>query len=174
MKKVSVGLLAIFVVLGGIFLYKADSVTALQGWFRPGPGLTRWKVVEAFVRDTGVALVNFPTAACTFTDVSSTETYYEEITTACENGWVSGYANGTFGPKNLITRSELAKEAYMVYAVPAYLPPAPSFPDIAGTWYEGYVESLNVLGAILPTQAGIFDGNSVARQPFLDQITNTL
>jgi hypothetical protein len=44
-----------------------------------------------------------------FTDVGPNAWYTEYVNFATENGWISGYANGTFGPHNLISRGEMAK-----------------------------------------------------------------
>jgi hypothetical protein len=55
-------------------------------------------------------VVSTPTScAITFTDVPSNHTFYANIRCLACRGIVSGYADGTFKPDNLVTRSQLAK-----------------------------------------------------------------
>ncbi|PIR55123.1 hypothetical protein COU74_03000 [Candidatus Peregrinibacteria bacterium CG10_big_fil_rev_8_21_14_0_10_36_19] len=42
-----------------------------------------------------------------FPDVPRTEWYADAVYSAREKGWISGYANGNFGPQNPVLRSEL-------------------------------------------------------------------
>lgn len=43
-----------------------------------------------------------------FTDVPQKEWYYAAVNWAAKNGLVAGYGNGKFGPKNPVTREQLA------------------------------------------------------------------
>ncbi|MGI6030726.1 MAG: leucine-rich repeat protein [Eubacteriales bacterium] len=42
-----------------------------------------------------------------FPDVSETDWFYHQVTTAVTYGWINGYADGTFCPHNTITRAEV-------------------------------------------------------------------
>ena len=41
-----------------------------------------------------------------FSDVFADEWYYGAVSCAAQNGWISGYPDGTFRPQNSITRAE--------------------------------------------------------------------
>ena len=45
--------------------------------------------------------------ACSFPDVPQNMWYYGAIAGATQNGWISGYPDGTFGPDRYITRAEV-------------------------------------------------------------------
>lgn len=62
----------------------------------------------------------------TFTDVSPTSWYYEVVTTLAENGFVSGYPDGTFRPDAPVTFREFAS---MVSHLDAYDPHNVSISD---------------------------------------------
>jgi len=47
-------------------------------------------------------------AATTFKDVPSSHSYYKQISYLVENGYVSGYNDGTFKPENNLTRAHAA------------------------------------------------------------------
>lgn len=91
----------------------ANAVTSLAGMgvingypdgtFKPDAPITRAEFVTMAMNfakaDKG--------AACGFADVSENMWYYNAITGATENGWISGYPDGTFGPDRYITRAEV-------------------------------------------------------------------
>ncbi|MCI8423900.1 MAG: hypothetical protein HFF50_10320 [Lawsonibacter sp.] len=54
-----------------------------------------------------------------FSDVASSMYYAKAVTWAAERGIVSGYANGTFGPDDSITREQLALMLYRAAGSPA-------------------------------------------------------
>ena len=43
-----------------------------------------------------------------FPDVSRNDWFYEQVVSAVQYGWITGYADGTFRPQNTITRAEVA------------------------------------------------------------------
>src|SRR5205823_3764936 len=63
----------------------------------------------------------------TFTDVTQSDYFYEPIHYLYCRGVISGYANNTFRPYNLTTRSQLAKIAVLAFGLPLYTPPTPTF-----------------------------------------------
>ena len=67
-----------------------------------------------------------PQAAPTFSDVSPSDWFYPYVTELAELGGVSGYADGTFGPMNTISRAEVSAMAMRMF------PSTPSG-DQAGT-----------------------------------------
>lgn len=92
----------------------AEAVTALagegvingypDGTFRPNDPITRAEFVTM--------AMNFSNADmgtnCDFSDVSIEKWYYAAIAGATNNGWISGYPDGTFRPERYITRAEVS------------------------------------------------------------------
>ncbi len=74
-----------------------------DGTFKPDAPITRAEFVTM--------AMNFAKAdkgtACSFADVPENMWYYGAIAGATENGWISGYPDGTFGPDRYITRAEV-------------------------------------------------------------------
>nr|WP_298000276.1 S-layer homology domain-containing protein [uncultured Anaerotignum sp.] len=74
-----------------------------DGTFKPDAPITRAEFVTM--------AMNFAKAdkgtACSFADVPENMWYYSAIAGATENGWISGYPDGTFGPDRYITRAEV-------------------------------------------------------------------
>ncbi len=73
--------------------------------FAPNDNITRGMVVTILHRMEGYPK---PTIKNKFSDVSSSQYYYNAIVWATEKGIVHGYENGTFGPDKNITRQDLA------------------------------------------------------------------
>lgn len=74
-----------------------------DGTFKPDAPITRAEFVTM--------AMNFAKADkgtdCSFADVPENMWYYSAIAGATENGWISGYPDGTFGPDRYITRAEV-------------------------------------------------------------------
>lgn len=74
-----------------------------DGTFKPDASITRAEFVTM--------AMNFANAekgtACSFPDVPQNMWYYGAIAGATQNGWISGYPDGTFGPDRYITCAEV-------------------------------------------------------------------
>lgn len=74
-----------------------------DGTFKPDAPITRAEFVTM--------AMNFAKADkgtdCSFADVPENMWYYSAVAGATENGWISGYPDGTFGPDRYITRAEV-------------------------------------------------------------------
>jgi len=71
--------------------------------FRPNDKITR-----AEFADLACSFENLTSgAANNFTDVPSSNPYYNEINYAVARGWLTGYPDGSFRPNNPIQRSEV-------------------------------------------------------------------
>ena len=74
-----------------------------DGTFKPNAPITRAEFVTM--------AMNFANAdkgtVCSFPDVPQNMWYYGAIAGATQNGWISGYPDGTFGPDRYITRAEV-------------------------------------------------------------------
>lgn len=70
--------------------------------------------------------------AVTFTDVPTTRVFYQEITWATNNKYITGHPDGTFKPTSPIDRQTLTTVFYNYWGKPAYAPPAvPYFTDVS-------------------------------------------
>lgn len=79
-----------------------------NGTFGPDLSLTRAELATTLVRAAGLAPDSTPTAACTFTDVGTTDWFRSFVTAACQAGLMTGMGGGLFGPNNAVTRGEAA------------------------------------------------------------------
>lgn len=74
-----------------------------DGTFKPDAPITRAEFVMMAMNFAKVDKGIF----CSFGDVSQNMWYYGAVAGATENGWISGYPDGTFGPERYITRAEV-------------------------------------------------------------------
>ena len=68
-----------------------------------------------------------------FSDVGTSDYFYEPVRYLYCHSVISGYADNTFRPYNLTTRSQLAKIAVLAFGLPLYTPPTPTFRDVPTT-----------------------------------------
>ncbi|WP_203656708.1 S-layer homology domain-containing protein, partial [Demequina activiva] len=70
-------------------------------------------------------------AATSFADVSSGHVFAKHIQWLADSGVTSGYANGTFGPSDAVTRGQMAAFLYKLVGSPEQsLPATPTFSDV--------------------------------------------
>lgn len=112
-----------FADLGAIPSYALPAVRALYSegvitgsskdgklYFNPGSSLTRAQAAAMIGRTQEKG---YPLAANTFADASSIPGYAQDyISSMVGQGVISGYSDGTFRPKNNITRGQMAKILY--------------------------------------------------------------
>lgn len=142
---VFVATLLLLLVIG---LVKSGRLSNLQGKFL-GSTPTRADIMKMFVFDSRVT-ISTTSNLCIFTDITGSEWYAEYFYTACDNGWIASNPDGTItaDASDYYTKAEVAKIAYLVYAVTPYSSSTASFADVASdTWYYDYIESLNAAGA---------------------------
>lgn len=86
-------------------------VKGIDGEFRPGDAITREQFVTFLYRYAGAFHeVIMPETAQSFTDAERISDYAEDaVHWATGNGIVHGYTDGSFRPKNTITRAEAAQ-----------------------------------------------------------------
>ncbi len=77
-----------------------------EGAFDPWANVTRGEVVTVLHRAAGNPAASQPGS---FTDVQGDDYYADAVAWAQAEGIVNGYGDGAFGPKNQVTREELAK-----------------------------------------------------------------
>ncbi len=104
-------------------------------------------------------------AASSFPDVPPSHTFYTHISWLADQGITYGYADGSFGPDDSVTRGQLAAFLYKMAGSPDYTPPStPTFPDVSrsNTFYK-HVEWL--------VSTGIASGYSNGRFGVSDSVT---
>ena len=75
-----------------------------QDTFEPGRDITRAEFAAIVVR--GLGLMRPGVGQDNFDDVIQKNWYYDAVTIAGENGIISGYGYGKFGPDDQITREQ--------------------------------------------------------------------
>ena len=93
------------------YVYQNGIMTGLnETTFAPSNNLTRGQMVTLLYKMEGMPEVE---GTPTFPDVQdSSKYYYNAVKWASDNNIVTGYANGNFGPKDFITRAQLAVILY--------------------------------------------------------------
>lgn len=118
-----------------------------NGTFQPGKPITRAEFVTIL---TGIYGAN-TSKGMPFADVGSAWCH-DAVATAYANGWVGGYADGTFHPKQTITRAEavtilnrvLGRSCDLTF-VQANAQAASHFTDVTpGAWYYAAVTEASV------------------------------
>jgi hypothetical protein len=87
-----------------------------DGTFRWGNNVTRGQLSKIVVEAMQWTIDT--TGGPHFTDVPTTETFYNWIETAFNRGIISGYSDGTFRPGNNATRGQIAKIVYGAVTAP--------------------------------------------------------
>ena len=91
----------------------------------------------------------------TYSDVKSTDWYYDAVVTLTEKGIVSGDGTGYFYPTNNVTREQFVKMILEAIEVEVSAGDV-SFADVtSGAWYEAYIATAVTNGIV----NGVGDGN---------------
>ena len=130
--------------------------TEANNAFKPDNAITR----AEFVKMINSVYGHFVAKDKYFSDVNSGDWYFEDVATAAQIKYVSGYGDGTFRPNNLITREEAAKVINYLQLDYKYNDQAPIISDDltifsdAGEiseWAKPHVESLFKKGILIGT-----------------------
>lgn len=129
------------------YLVSKNVITGYEdGTFRPTQSITRREFTAMISRLVEV----LPEEELDFSDVNADDWSRQYISTALQNGWISGYEDGTFRPGNSITRAEVVRvvNAYLQRGVDgAGLANADytRFPDVAASHWAYYeiIEAAN-------------------------------
>jgi hypothetical protein len=89
-----------------------------------------------------------PDGSHPFSDISGhwAEAWIEDL---YDEGFTSGFPDGTYRPENGVTRAEMAVFLLKAMHGTAYTPPTPtggSFNDVGGHWAEAWIEQLKAEG----------------------------
>ncbi len=116
---------------------------------------------------------SFAEAKPVFSDVHSTQWFYDYVYTAYDTGVIQGYEDGTFQPANEINKAETLKIILRTFNNPegGFVASAQNpFPDVPfSSWYAPYVTYAKEKFFIEPEVDGNFNGASmITRGEFAD------
>lgn len=120
--------------------------------FFPNNSTTRAEVAKLLVCATGKLLpeAQWP-ATGSFPDVEKTSWAFPFVESAKAAGIVNGYANGNFGPNDLITREQFAKMVVEAFDLPMMTHDLSTFADSASLtqpWAPGYMQTAVHFGVV--------------------------
>ena len=136
-----------------------------DGTYRPGNLVTRGQMSKFIANAAGYTDV-IPPAQQTFSDVPPSHPFWVFVERAYLHGVISGYADGTFQPGNLVTRGQATKFVSNAAGYADVIPPAQqTFSDVPPShpfWL--FVERVYLHGVISGYADGTFrPGNLVTR-----------
>jgi hypothetical protein len=146
------------------YLYCAGAISGYaDNTFRPYNNSTRGQLTKIVVLAFGIPIYTPPTP--TFSDVPTTDPFYQYVETAAHEGLVAGYSDGTFRPYNNVTRGQLSKIVVEAAGWPLVNPPIPTFTDVPrGSAFYEYIETAFDQGIISGYADGTFrPGNDATR-----------
>lgn len=110
-----------------------------------------------------------------FSDVSQTHWASTTINQAVNNGYIKGYANGTFKPSESVTRAEFASIVARAFDLPE-TENAINFTDVnSDFWAQSYIEKATRMGVIKSSTDSKFDPKTeMTRKEMATWITNAL
>jgi hypothetical protein len=78
-----------------------------DGTFRPNSLITKAEIITLLANSTDEDLSMYNTLPQPFSDVSTTDWYHQQVAWGTETGIINGYANGSLGIKDHITREQM-------------------------------------------------------------------
>ena len=99
-------------------------------------------------------------ASPSFSDVPSTHWAFSFVETAAENGWISGYDNGTFGVNDQITYAQLSTMLTRAF----YSDELETYTAPSSAWYSAFCG--------VAEEAGLFDGTYASGSSQEDSVVN--
>ncbi|WP_438315767.1 S-layer homology domain-containing protein [Sporosarcina sp. FA9] len=129
-----------------------------DGTFKPYNNMSREHAAKVMALALGLDLENVKDPG--FTDVPKSNPYYAHIAALVEAKIISGYENGTFGPKNNLTRAQMAKIIVLGFEFEAAEKGNLPFTDVkAGEWHEDFITTLYANEITTGTTATTFSPN---------------
>ncbi len=128
----------VYVTVGPV-LHNAYITGYPDGNFQPEKAITRAEIATILSRILNLGQSTAPSQS--FSDLKSNHWAYGYVNAIVNAGIMNGYPDGTFGPDRPITRAELSTVMVRVRGLFPIMVAPPTFPDIAGHWAAGYIES---------------------------------
>lgn len=160
------------------------SIGTLEGYddgdFKPDQTINRAELMKVLVSGQGIEPDENEYKDC-FTDVS-TDWYAKYVCYAKEQGWVSGYDDGTFKPAQVVNKVEAAKMIVGAYTLdPDYSTSieclCDTFTDVSSSdWFATYLEALFRAGIVTEDEEGsTYEGaNEMTRGTVAEYIFRSL
>jgi hypothetical protein len=104
-----------------------------DGTYKPSAPVTR-QAMSAFMHRLAGGPAFSPAGPVSFTDVSSSHRFFEEIEWMASTGISEGYADGTYKPSAPVTRQAMSAFMHRLAGAPAFSPAGPvSFTDVSSS-----------------------------------------
>ncbi len=144
-----------------------------DGTFRPDSPLTRGQLAQILYNMEGRPSVN---GGSSFLDVAPDSWYADAVTWAAAQGIVGGYGNGRFGPRDNITREQLAVMLWRYAKEPAATDKELHFSDAAqaGSWALDALRWAGENGILNGKGSGILDPKGLTSRAEAAQMFNNL
>ena len=117
--------------------------------------------------DGYAGIFDFKPQFATFKDIDDVAWAKDAINSLSRKNIINGYDNGSFMPKNKVTREQLTKMLLLALK-PDFVKADSNFSDVPkGSWYEGYIGAAEKLGIIKGISEKAFgSGKNVSREDF--------
>lgn len=144
-----------------------------DGSFKPTQSLNRAELLKILVEGKGIT----PNSSYTncFPDVKN-EWFAKYVCYAKEQGWISGYPDGTFRPSSNVNKVEAIKMLLEVFDVDTTANPANGpFSDVPlGAWFTNYIHVAKQLGLLEESGNNYFPSTEITRGGISENIYRLL
>lgn len=107
--------------------------------FRPNANITRAELVRIVNQVLGYELQE--NAVNKFTDVTEKDWFYEDVLTSLDNGYITGFPDGSFRPRENFTRQQMCVILVQIFDF-VELPYDKMPADFVSPWAEEYVKTI--------------------------------
>ncbi|WP_163969594.1 S-layer homology domain-containing protein [Oceanobacillus halotolerans] len=147
------------------YLYDQEVVKGLpDGSFGVFDNINRSDASLMLARAKNLDTNNIPKNSL-FPDVDESAYYFEAVQAAVEAGYLNGYPNGDFGPKDTLTREQMAK--IIAESFDLEEGNGQYFDDISNSWAKDFINTIAANGISNGTGDGSFKpSNSISRAEF--------
>ncbi|QIK63078.1 hypothetical protein G7068_07605 [Leucobacter viscericola] len=137
-----------------------------DGSFRPGESISREAMSAFLFRMRKVRNFKVPATAKTFSDVPKSQRFYTYIMWMSSEKITTGNADGTFKPKDAVSREAMAAFLYRYAGSPTFTPTAAPFSDVPKTHkFYKQIAWLKSVGITTGNADGTFGpSNAVSRE----------
>lgn len=110
-----------------------------DGTFQPGNNVNRAEALKIILMGAGITVDGESNAGILFSDVDSSDWYFDYVSTAVSLGIVQGYNDGTFKPEQTVNRAEAMKMLLAAAEISVSAPASAPFADTQiSEWFSGY------------------------------------
>ncbi|NIA02242.1 MAG: hypothetical protein GWP15_02565 [Nitrospirae bacterium] len=155
-------------------LYERGVVSGYDEFhFGPENNISRAELTKIAIEAFGISLSD--EGGGRFPDVPENEWYAPYVQTAYLRNIIEGYADGTFGPNENVTRAEALRILFDAAGVDVKTDYAAGFPDVsAGAWYASYVNYAAENGIVSGYSDGTFGPNEKLTRAQVSKIVSLM